>query len=724
MRALAVVCLAVPLFAAAPKECLDHRRHGRMDQATACFNSLLSSNDPYFKAEGFWGLDNTFQANEQFRLAHARNPKSPELKTRWGKLFAEREQPAEAVALYQEALEIAPDYAPALLGLASLDSDRFEKKASELAQRALDKDPKLFEAQELLAKLALEDSNPKKALEEADKALKISPEALDAMAIHASIDYLEDRDGGPWLAKIAKINPYYGEANGIVGHFYIINRRYTEGIHQYRKAVALNPKLWAIRADLGVNLMRLGREGEARIELEAAFNAGYKGATTVNSLRLMDSYSKYDTYETPTTTIRLNKKESALLKPYMQQELDRCISVYEKKYKLKLSGPVQLELFPDHEDFAVRTMGMPGLGALGVTFGTSVAMDSPSARPPGSFHWASTLWHELSHVYTLTITHHRIPRWFTEGLAVHEETAISPDWGDRLDPQAIKAIQDKKLLPIAELDRGFIHPDSPVQVVVSYFQAGRICDWIDERWGFDKLLDMIHAFEKPVPTVDVIQQNLGLTPEQFDKEFLAWLDKKAGHQVKGFEEWRKLMKAVSQSAALKQYDAVITDGVKARDLYPDHVDHGSAYELIADAYLGKGDKASAAKELGLYSAAGGRNPVTIKKLAGLQAELGQKADAAKSLHRLIYVYPQDEELHRKLGNLYVELKNRNGAVMEFEALVAMKPIDQAGSRYLLARAYQDVSRIEDAKDQVLQSLEAAPGYRPAQKLLLELNRTK
>ena len=51
---------------------------------------------------------------------------------------------------------------------------------------------------------------------------------------------------------------------------------------------------------------------------------------------------------------------------------------------------MQVEVYPDHEDFAVRTMGMPGLGALGVTFGYVVAMDSPSGRPPGTFHWAST----------------------------------------------------------------------------------------------------------------------------------------------------------------------------------------------------------------------------------------------------------------------------------------------------------------------------------------------
>jgi len=40
----------------------------------------------------------------------------------------------------------------------------------------------------------------------------------------------------------------------------------------------------------------------------------------------------------------------------------------------------------------------------------------------------------MSHVFTLTLTDSHVPRWFTEGLAVHEETAVSPEWGDRLAP--------------------------------------------------------------------------------------------------------------------------------------------------------------------------------------------------------------------------------------------------------------------------------------------------
>ena len=172
------------------------------------------------------------------------------------------------------------------------------------------------------------------------------------------------------------------------------------------------------------------------------------------------------------------------------------MATYDKKYQMKLPGPVQVEVYPDHEDFAVRTMGMPGLGALGVTFGEVVAMDSPSGRKPGDFNWGSTLWHEMSHVYILTATHHRVPRWFTEGLAVHEETEASPEWGGRVTPDVLVALRDKELLPVAQLDRGFVRPEYPAQVVVSYFQAGRVCDYIQSRWGDDKLLDMVHTFAR------------------------------------------------------------------------------------------------------------------------------------------------------------------------------------------------------------------------------------
>ena len=136
---------------------------------------------------------------------------------------------------------------------------------------------------------------------------------------------------------------------------------------------------------------------------------------------------------------------------------------FAAKYRFKPQRPVQVELYPDHEDFAVRTVGLPGVGLLGVTFGYVIAMDSPSGRRPGSFHWGTTLWHEMAHVVTLEATNHLVPRWFSEGISVYEEWVADPAWGDRISPDVIKAIKDDEFLPIAELDGGFVRPKNPKQ---------------------------------------------------------------------------------------------------------------------------------------------------------------------------------------------------------------------------------------------------------------------
>jgi tetratricopeptide (TPR) repeat protein len=469
--------------------------------------------------------------------------------------------------------------------------------------------------------------------------------------------------------------------------------------------------------------MRLGQNDEAYKQLEICYHNDFQDAATRNSLKLMDSYQNFVTFTTPTTILKLHKKEADLLRPYFQSEMDRAMATYEKKYRLKLEKPVQVEVYPDHEDFAVRTLGMPGLGALGVTFGYSVAMDSPSGRKPGSFHWASTLWHEMSHVYTLTATGHRVPRWFTEGLAVHEETAISPDWGDRLSPDVIGAIKNKKLLPIAELDRGFIHPVSPPQVIVSYFQAGRICDYINEMWGWDTLLAMLHDFGAGEETSAVVLKELKIEPAEFDKRFLAYVEKDTKNAVDHFDEWKKDLKSLVEKSAAKDWDAVIKSGVVIRDMYPDYVEEHSVYEALAAAYLAKGDKPAAIAELELYEKIGGRDPESLKLLAKTLEEAGRNAEAADALNRLNFIYPMDAAAHRSLGGLWLVQGNVKGAIREYAAVVARDSLDPAQAHFDLARAYHADKQDEQAKEELLASLEAAPGFRPAQKLLLELSST-
>lgn len=659
----------------------------------------------YRRAESAWRQGDYRAANDLFRAAVAAEPQNAHYRVRWGRLFLERFQPGDARQLFEEALELEPENAAAHLGLALVAAESFERAAVELAEKALKLDSRLTEARELLGRLALEEGD-------FERALAVAP---DSEAVRLTVDLLADRT--PTIPNPGAVS--YAEA---ARHF-ILNRRYEEGVALYRKAIELDLRFWKAHSELGINLMRLGDESGARRHLELAYGHDYRNPATVNTLRLLDSYLKFDTIKSGNIILKLHKKEAAILHPYVAAEMERILATYERKYRMRLERPVQVEMYPDHEDFAVRTLGMPGLGALGVTFGYVVAMDSPSARKPGTYHWGATLWHELSHVFVLAATRHRVPRWFTEGLAVLEETTPSPEWADRLDPEAIAAMQEKKLLPVAQLDRGFVRPSYPGQIAVSYFQAGRICEFIQQKWGWDALLKMIEAFAAKKATPEVIETVLGTKPVEFDRRFSEWLDMQYGKLVRGFDSWRKGMKALHEATREKRYDDVLREAPALRDLFPGYVDAGSAYECLTEAWLARGKPEDAAVELERWAKAGGRDPTMLKRLADLYWESGRKKEAAAALERILYIAPTaDEQLHGRLGDLKLESGDFNGAIREYQALLYSNPADRAGVHFRLAQAYHLANRAEQAREHVLLALEAAPGYKPAQKLLLELNK--
>ena len=215
-----------------------------------------------------------------------------------------------------------------------------------------------------------------------------------------------------------------------------------------------------------------------------------------------------------------------------------------------------------------------------------------------------------------------------------------------------------------------------------------------------------------------------MKPEDFDKQFFAWLDVQTKITVDGFANWKDRLQKMHKELSAKQYDAAIEDGKAIRDIYPDYVEAASVYEALAEAYLAKGDKTAAIAQLERYSQIGGRSPDTLKQLAALEVEQGKKKQAADALARLNFIYPEDVDLHRRLGDLWLELGNKTGAIGEFRAVLAMKPLDTAGAHFELAKALQAAQRNAEAKDEVISALEAAPGFKPAQKLLLELENNK
>jgi tetratricopeptide (TPR) repeat protein len=85
-----------------------------------------------------------------------------------------------------------------------------------------------------------------------------------------------------------------------------------------------------------------------------------------------------------------------------------------------------------------------------------------------------------------------------------------------------------------------------------------------------------------------------------------------------------------------------------------------------------------------------------------------------------YGDPLAIEGHAQLGELLVEQQRGADALREYQVMLALKPLDTAGANFGLAQAYRLTGDAPRARRHLLQSLETAPNFRPAQRLLLEM----
>ena len=175
------------------------------------------------------------------------------------------------------------------------------------------------------------------------------------------------------------------------------------------EAVRIQPDLWSAHTELGVNLLRRNRVDEARAHLALAYRGDPFSAQTVNTLRLIDSFENFQvlrrelpareteaipdldvpaegesTAAVPGMLLRLHEDEAPVLDAYVTGLVADSIRTFTERYRFELQEDVVVELYPEHDDFAVRTLGLPGIGLLGVAFGYLVAMDSPAGSREGS----------------------------------------------------------------------------------------------------------------------------------------------------------------------------------------------------------------------------------------------------------------------------------------------------------------------------------------------------
>ena len=685
-------------------------------------------------------------ANSLLRGAAAAAPGDPGVQTTWGELFLEKYNQSDALRSFGDALNIDEDWVPALLGRARALASDNPPGAREAVTRALTIDADNVDAHLIVAGLELDGRNRTAAREAIDRALAANPRSLEARALLAAIAFLEDRtaDFEAEVERALAINPAYGDVYRIAAVHTAGAYRFPEAVELARRAVELDPGNTRAHAELGLYLLRTGDEPAARVSLERSFADDPFDVMTFNLLALMDTLDGFQTFERGDVILRLHPEEAPVLGEYALTLAQEALDDLSARYEMTVEGPVLIEIFPRHDDFAVRTLGLPGMiGALGACFGRVVTMDSPRARPPGDFNWQSTLWHEIAHVITLQMSRQRLPRWLSEGISTYEEKRADPAWARDQALEFADALNRGRVLPLRELNSGFRRPDL---ISLSYFQASVLVEHLIDRYGEPALRTLIRAYGDGLETEAALER-IGLDFDRLQASFDEAVETEFGslrHALRAPETPGELPPAGAERvAALRERADAAPDSFRAQlalgrelfaasawddaraaleravELVPLATGFDSPHGLLARIAQEQGDRERAMRHLESLLAHDETSLEAVRLLAALAEEARDAARMRAAYERVLEIDPFDPVPHQALGRLAMAGGRHDAAVREFDVALALGPVDRVVAHSDYAESLLATGDVDGARRQALAALEIAPTYERAQELLLE-----
>ncbi len=460
------------------------------------------------------------------------DPKSAAAHTASGHALFSKYNYPDARSHFRDALETNANHVEAILGLAratwtdyAFPGERGEE-VSQLLSKASRIWPDHPERWLLEGDIAFASENWSRAEMCYRKVLEILPKHQVAQGLLGSILYAVARlDEFEALCKeVEEGHPapalfYVTLAERLVDRFF-----YRESAEFSLKAIELDSGLPKSYAIFSINALRSGLEEEGKKKLEEAWSKDRYNVWVKNTRTLMKHIDEnFITREEDGLVIRMKSDEGPYLMPYLMPLMKESRKSFEKDYQLEVYRPLTIEDFSSHAYFSARSIGLPGLAASGVCFGRLVTLTTPNALPG---NWGAVAVHELAHVVTLQKARHRIPRWFGEGLSVFEEARRTPRW-KRHEPLMVSTeFHAGALRPIADLQKSFMNPSWPGEILVGYVQGGLICEMIHEQHGMAKINEMLESYAKGHDTRRVLRDVLGTSAENFDRVFMEWLGQK------------------------------------------------------------------------------------------------------------------------------------------------------------------------------------------------------
>jgi len=654
-------------------------------------------------------------------------------------------------ALAASTLEKAPKAGLAdprlhyLLARAFDDDDR-PRSEKELAE-ALKINPGHVDSLLLLADHRIDDERYDEADRRLDQAAEINPDEPRLLAYRAALAHLRNDPGGEKSARDAALSRWRTnpEVDHRIGRQLSKKYRFAEGSAYQRTALTIDPAYLPAKVQLCQDLLRIGEEDEGWKLAAEVFAADAYNVLAYNLVTLGDRLAGFRTLKADGFVVRMDPREADLYGARVLDLLSRAKKTLAARYGAEVAEPVVVEIFPQKKEFAVRTFGLPGAeGFLGVCFGRVITANSPASQGEHPSNWEAVLWHEYCHVVTLNKTRNKMPRWLSEGISVYEEDRADPAWGGAIGPKFRAMILGDDLTPLSKLSSAFLAPKSPIHIQFAYQESALAVDFLVGRFGLDALKGVLEDLGDGDAINDSLSARSNVAIDRLDADFAEFARAKAravapeatfedpglppGADSQAIAAWLEthprnfpgLRLLASKLVSEEKWAEARTAIERLRAAYPDDSGEGNADHLLATVHRKTADPAGERAALEALAARDGSAGPTYLRLMELEEAAGDWKGMDRDARRLLAVNPLTPAPFRRLARASEELGHDAEALTAYRALALVDESDPAEVHYRLARLLKRSGRPAEARREVLKSLEEAPRFLEAHRLLLDL----
>jgi hypothetical protein len=204
----------------------------------------------------------------------------------------------------------------------------------------------------------------------------------------------------------------------------------------------------------------------------------------------------------------------------IQTQAENIFSEFLEVYPVELSYPIQIIVYEKSEDLSVWKNYRPNFVASAFLRDNSLIYIWEDVQSFSSTQ--SVLRHEMTHIMVYYLVGDKaygsIPVWLNEGIAVYNEK-------DNLNQDALRRYLPSKVLSNRVISLSEMDNDKKWNIMEQpYLEAFSATSYLIERYGEEKVIDLLPKFHKYGSVSLTTQSELGISYDELNSDWFLWLE--------------------------------------------------------------------------------------------------------------------------------------------------------------------------------------------------------